>query len=383
MGTVSQLIAKLTDGESFSTNKLCLDHHLSGAIDYEEEKYSCKISGEKNPPHTYISLWKEAQRIKDLPPLFCFFLDGSRRTYKVDDIVYNRRVYPEIAGQICVGCTRRENRQLHQHMLRKELVVVLPAIANKDSAKMADPFFGNLLKKINQSRFLVEHNIKFDKIMRYTDIVTGNKKQSHQDKAVEQIQNRMMDIEKQFVMQLVSDNAIDENHFLLKDGSLEYRAARNESEYDLVKIKNNFRWVVGVSKSFNPEFDKDSQSKSNAHKIASLPLYHRTPAYMYKSNRTGGVRYAIWYLRIRAPQYSSSPFAGIVKIEKILITPDEEEHGMDSEMVDLISANIINERNPVCFGQDDRWANHLYPIFLTETFAKSQYLSTNYFLNIF
>ena len=193
----------------------------------------------------------------------------------------------------------------------------------------------------------------------------------------------MMDIEKQFVMQLVSDNAIDENHFLLKDGSLEYRAARNESEYDLVKIKNNFRWVVGVSKSFNPEFDKDSQSKSNAHKIASLPLYHRTPAYMYKSNRTGGVRYAIWYLRIRAPQYSSSPFAGIVKIEKILITPDEEEHGMDSEMVDLISANIINERNPVCFGQDDRWANHLYPIFLTETFAKSQYLSTNYFLNIF
>ena len=382
MGTVSQLIAKYTDGESFSTNKLCLDHHTSGAIDYDEEKYSCKTPGEKNPPSNYVSLRKEAQRIQNLPPLFCFFLDGSRRTYKVDDIVYNRRVYPEIAGQICVGCTQRENRQLHQYKLKKELVVVLPAIANKDSAKMAVPFFGNLLKKINQNRLLAAHNIRFDEILRYSDTTAG-KKQSHQDLAVEQIQNRMMDIEKQFVMQLVKDNAIDENHFLLKDGSLEYRSSRNASEYDLVKIKNNFRWVVGVSKSFNPEFDKDSQSKSNAQKIASLPLFHRTPAYMYRANRTGGVRYAIWYLRIRDPQYSNSPFAGIVKVEKILITPDEEAQGLDSEMVDLISANIINERNPVCFGQDERWANHLYPIFLTETFAKSQYLSTNYFLNIF
>jgi hypothetical protein len=35
---------------------------------------------------------------------------------------------------------------------------------------------------------------------------------------------------------------------------------------------------------------------------------------------------------------------------------------------------IINERNPVCYGSDDRWANHLYPIYLTEKYIKSQYL---------
>ena len=28
---------------------------------------------------------------------------------------------------------------------------------------------------------------------------------------------------------------------------------------------------------------------------------------------------------------------------------------LDTEEVDLISANIINERNPVCYGEDNRW----------------------------
>lgn len=49
----------------------------------------------------------------------------------------------------------------------------------------------------------------------------------------------------------------------------------------------------------------------------------------------------------------------------------------------MITANIINERNPVCYGADHRWANHLYPIYVTETFVKSKYLGENMFLNLF
>jgi hypothetical protein len=60
-----------------------------------------------------------------------------------------------------------------------------------------------------------------------------------------------------------------------------------------------------------------------------------------------------------------------------LITDDEIENGIDSQEVDLITTNIINERNPVCYGKDDRWANHLYPVFLTESFCKSHYIDTN------
>ena len=47
---------------------------------------------------------------------------------------------------------------------------------------------------------------------------------------------------------------------------------------------------------------------------------------------------------------------------------------LDSEEVDMITANIIHERNPVCYGADRRWANHLYPIYVTESYVKSKYL---------
>ena len=74
---------------------------------------------------------------------------------------------------------------------------------------------------------------------------------------------------------------------------------------------------------------------------------------------------------------------GILKIEKILVTSEQRKHGLDSEEVDYITANIINERNPVCYGADKRWANHLYPVFVTESYVKSKYLGESMFLNLF
>ncbi len=50
------------------------------------------------------------------------------------------------------------------------------------------------------------------------------------------------------------------------------------------------------------------------------------------------------------------------KVEKILISDEELEKGFDSDEIDIISANIINERNPTCYGSDIRWANHLFSI---------------------
>ena len=50
---------------------------------------------------------------------------------------------------------------------------------------------------------------------------------------------------------------------------------------------------------------------------------------------------------------------------------DEVDNGIESDDIDMISANLIIERNPTCYGTDKRWANHLYPVFLTESFVKS------------
>ena len=151
----------------------------------------------------------------------------------------------------------------------------------------------------------------------------------------------------------------------------------------LEKFKNNYQFVVGVSKSFNPEYCIDKDGNNNSNMIANLPVFHRTPVNKYYSERIGDVYFAVWFVRIRERKYSNSPFDGVLKIEKILKNETEIEKGLDSELVDRITANIINERNPVCYGADRRWANHLYPIYVTESYLKSKYLGTNMFLNLF
>jgi hypothetical protein len=190
-------------------------------------------------------------------------------------------------------------------------------------------------------------------------------------------------MEKKVVIELAAGDKLDHDAYLLKDGSLEYKKMATGDYKDLSIIKNNYRWVVGVSKSFNPEKCKDIQGNVNASGLAKLPLYHRTSACLYESKISGHVKFAIWYARIRDAKYSYSPFDGILKLEKILITADEEEKGLDTVELDYITANIINERNPTAYGSDTRWANHLYPVFLTETFIKSKYLSSDCFLNLF
>jgi hypothetical protein len=62
--------------------------------------------------------------------------------------------------------------------------------------------------------------------------------------------------------------------------------------------------------------------------------------------------YAVWYLRIRDKKYTTNTFDGILKIEKIMVTDEQKERGIDTDEVNLISANLINERNPVCYGAD-------------------------------
>jgi hypothetical protein len=104
---------------------------------------------------------------------------------------------------------------------------------------------------------------------------------------------------------------------------------------------------------------------------------------MYSSPRIGNMKFAVWYVRIRDKIHTTNAFDGILKLEKILVTDTQIEQGVDTEEVDIISANIINERNPVCYGSDFRWANHLYPIYATESYIKSKYLSSTTFLSLF
>ena len=84
--------------------------------------------------------------------LFRYFLDGSRKTYKVDDMSYRNQVYPIIAGQVGIGCCLREQGEmlpLRDPAYERQLVISLPKVAKSSDWDDDELSFEYLLKKIN------------------------------------------------------------------------------------------------------------------------------------------------------------------------------------------------------------------------------------------
>ena len=381
MSSVMDIIAKKTNGKSYRSHKYAFEG--SDALDYvydDHQEITWAKYGETIPPATSKSLEAQAKSIFGQEPLFTYFLDGSRHTYKVDDIAYRNKVFPVIAGQIGISCCTRVNKEMRRYDFERRLVITLPKIASQSDWNK-NVFFSGLCDELNGDPTLRANNISFTDVIPYTTVV--DEFERIENKGIAVVQDLMIQREIAMVTQLVAEHKVNPNHYLLKDGSLEYRVDAMKSTRELRRFQSNFSHVVGVSKSFNPENCKDKKGKNNSDMIANLPLFHRTPVNMYDSPRLQGMKYAVWYLRIRDKKYTVNAFDGILKIEKILVSDSEIRDGIDSEEVDYITANLINERNPVCYGADHRWANHLYPVYVTESYAKSKYLSDTMFLNLF
>lgn len=383
-----EIIEKETKGKSFHTYKYSYDSIGVPSIDYDDDPNKImkwKDSGENGSPKKPIDLKPLADQLQALgeKPLLKYFLDGSRHVFKVDDIAYNKQVFPVIAGQIGIGCCKRENKKMQSERFYRELVLALPDKANPDCWDDS-AYFAAKLKKLNDSSELKKLGLQFSAIIPYSTKNAGQVGMKLDNLAVAVIQDYMVEAEKRMVAELVKEKRLSQDSYLLKDGSLEYKVAKTGREdlRSLQKIKHNYQWVIGVSKSFNPEICLDHTGKPNSNYIAALPVFHRTPVARYENNYSGNVQFGVWYIRLRDKRRTQTPFDGVVKVEKIMM--DEEiEKGIDSDVVDLISANIINERNPTCYGKDRRWANHLYPVFLTESYVKSKYISTEMFLHLF
>lgn len=390
MAKIMEIIEKETKGKSHHTFKYSYDLLGLPSVDYDDD--TSKIvkwqeSAETGDVKKWVNLKPRADWLIEIgeEPLIKYFLDGSRHVYKVDDISYNKHIYPVVAGQVGVGCCKREKKRMSSELFYRDLVIALPKNANADGHDDA-AFFNSRLNKINESEELKRLKLQFSSILPYSTSKIGNGETKMDNLAVAMIQDYMVEAEKRMVAELVKNNKLGQDCYLLKDGSLEYPriATGKPGLRSLQKIKHNYNWVIGVSKSFNPELCHDHKGKTDATYIADLPLYHRTPVARYTSSRVGeDVVFGIWYIRIRDKRRTQTPFDGVLKIEKIMMDEEVQAGGIDSDVVDLISANIINERNPTCYGADKRWANHLYPVFLTESFVKSKYISTEMFLHLF
>lgn len=381
-----EIIAKETNGKSYNTEKYSFDSIGMPSFDYDDDgakimkwQTLAETTRHKKP----VNLEGLAKTLQGRTPIISYFLDGSRHTYKVDDISYNKQVFPVIAGQIGVGCCKRVNGIMKAEAFYRRLVISLPKVSNVDGWG-DEEFFAAKTVKLNQSAELKRLGIQFSAILPYA-MPKDKRKSKVEDSGIACVQDYMIQSEKEMVSDLVKAGKLNQDNYLLKDGSLEYKPMKTGRDdfRVLQKIKHNYRWVIGVSKSFNPESILDHTGKPNANYIADLPLFHRTPVALYENREfLGDVQFGVWYIRIRDKKRTRTPFDGVIKVEKILM--DEEIGiGIDSEEIDLISASLINERTPTCYGTDKRWANHLYPVFLTESFVKSKYMSNEMFLHLF
>lgn len=384
---IMDILEKETSGKSYKAHKYGLDNIERPYIDYGNDSIVWKRMAETRKTHKYVDLEGKSKILAQMDTqIFTYFLDGSRKVFKVDDIAYSKSggrsvIYPVIAGQIGVGCCKRVSKKLVSEKFKREFVISLPEIADSNGIP---GFFNATAQKLNNCPELKRIGLKFSTILPYKINNSGDTK--FEDRGTACIQERMIESEKELVAELVREEKLNQDNYLIKDGSLEYKPTkedrRDKRKYQT--FKNNYNWVLGVSKSFNPEICKDSAGKSNPGFIADIPLYHRTPVACYESDFIGSeIQFAVWYVRIRDQKKTLTPFDGILKVEKILVTQEEIEYGIDSDLVDMLSACLINERNPTCYGLDMRWANHIYPIYLTETFVKSKYLSTDSFLHLF
>lgn len=392
MGKILDYIARETQGKRFASFKYCYDDIAVPNIEYDsnEDHYiNMKEYAESNHDPKVRDMSRRAELCRQGPPLFKYFLDGSRRVYKVDDIQYDKKVYPVISGQISVACCERVmngDNTFHSFHHVKDAdesysVICLPVTANGEGVENS-VFFTNLKNKLNEHPLIAKSGVNIGKILHYLTRIEG--RETLENKGIAKIQDEMVECEKSIVATLVSRHLLTQESYLIKDGSIQYKQMKTGDYKELARIRNNYRHVVGVSKRFNPNLMKDNRGQSSAGIIASLPLFHRTPAFLWNPGpEWGNVNFAIWYVRVRSRNFTSTPYSGVLKIEKMLMTGSENDNGLMTDEIDTITANIINERNPVCYGNDVRWANHLYPVYMTESYCKSRFRSDIQFINLF
>ncbi|WP_455048219.1 hypothetical protein [Mitsuokella sp.] len=380
MNGIMDTLARATHGKRYQSHKFCYDIESNGVIEYDRDR---EIEWLKAGESEHFTKPRDLTHVMELlsgqESWFKYFLDGSRHTYKVDDISYNNNVYPIIAGQVGVCCCKREHKKMMKEFFEPKLVISVPNSAlPHEFQKNIDAI--ELLGKVNKSNKLLKHKLKIADILPYN--LDADAK--YESKGIAKIQDYMIEQEKKAVIQLVKEGKIKDKSYLLKDGSLEYKAVDNKNlNLSEAKMKMKYRYVLGVSKSFNPTtcFVEGGGTKSSV--IAGLKKNERTPACCYRSKISGeGVNFCVWYLRLRESKYTQNVFDGIIKVEK-LIQDNEMKHGVSTDLIDQLSAFLLRERNPVCYGKDKRWANHLYPIYVAESFAKSKYISTDLFLSLF
>lgn len=301
---------------------------------------------------------------------FGYFMDGSRRTYKIGDMVLEgKKIFPVVVAQVRAGCTERDRqRKIHAHgTIQRQNLLLL-------SDKMNEVDFQEIKQRILKTQMAKDLHLavvtyRFDPMK---DGVPVNA-------AIATANSMMHSMEIGILERMVNSGTLEPNRMLIVDGPLQFlRQDTRKPEFaDL------FYNVVGVSKSFDPMLPTSGTNKRGGTQIGAellkLEYGQRTPVFLkINSNHR---KFGFWYIRIRPKNRVAGPLDGIIKVEKMAI--EEDENGLDSSVVDNLSLWLLNEGAPTCYGRDERWASHLYPVYLTETLIKASFESDLVFISNF
>jgi hypothetical protein len=193
------------------------------------------------------------------------------------------------------------------------------------------------------------------------------------DLGIARIMSEMHDLEIKIVQDMASCRLLSTESMLVIDGPLRFK-----KKFDLVQFKN----VIGLSKTFRPSFivGKGRRQESVGAITSKLDFGERTIVFKTsEEEKTIGM----WYLRIRQPELMSMPLEGVVKLECYAVDPSEKEIGLDADRIDNISRFILQERNVTPYQSDGRWASHIYPIYMAETYLKTSFRSDTHFKALF
>ena len=339
------------------------DWQIDSRITNELEKGKIQINRSEPTKESILPEFSD-----NIPSLFRYFVDGSRRVFPVADITVNKNNYPVLVGQVGVAVIERNESgkilPVKEHCVTKNYIVFPDTLSNED--------YGSLESKANES-----NNFNF-KILQYQASRLKNKsdveKRSYTDYGIARVIKEMHDHEKKAICELSDSGRLTNGRMLIVDGAIQF----GDQSFELEQFRN----VIGVSKSFQPHLSLGKGQKKQDVGTLTRTLEFGERSFVI-NEKFKKYNIGTWYLRMRDRKYLTGPSQGVVKVEAYAIDENEIENGLDLSRVNTFSKWLISERNVTPHGRDNRWPVHLYPIFQAEQYIKSHFVSKQALLGAF
>jgi hypothetical protein len=294
--------------------------------------------------------------------MFRYFLDGSERSHRVIDASLGSHYLPICAGQVGVAVLERSDSghiAPRRDLTRVKNILAMPSVLEKDNMRYLE-------QKINRE-MLPDQQFR---IVGYQ--VRENMDPGDSGRAMIIYEMQMLELET--IRDMIRNHMIQDMKMLVKDGGLQYldtKLKKLDFSQDLVQNRN----VIGLAKTFKPSMTLGKSRGRQDLGNLTKGLHWKERSTVISPNKSEATTHGWWYLRLRPSEKMYSPLQGIAKIEVFASAEEKDNNGIAEARADTISSYVLQERNVTPYNADTRWASHIYPIYLAETYLRSSFLS--------